>query len=64
MSTKEDSEGSRNSKLEVNSEHRYTYREMIPYAMRVRVVNPPVFGRVNSDIIVYRWTSAMEQYPS
>ena len=64
MSTREHSEGSGTFESEVNSEHRYTYREMIPYAMRVRVVNPPVFGRVNSDIIVYRWTSAMEQYPS
>ena len=61
MPKRENLEGSRNSELEVNSGHRYMYREMIPYSMRVRAVNPPVFSGVNSNISVYRWTSAMER---
>ena len=54
MSTKECLEGSRNSEPEVNSGHRYMYREMIPYFIRVREVTPPMFRRVNSNISVYR----------
>ena len=60
MSTRERSEGSKNSEPEVNSGHRYTYRDMVSYSMRVRAINPPVFSEVNSNISVYRWTNAME----
>ena len=60
MSTREPSEGSRNSEPKVNCGRRYTYREMIPYSMRVRAVAPPVYSGVNSNVSVYRWTSAME----
>ena len=61
MSTREHLEGSRNFEPEVNSGYRYMYHEMIPYSMRVRAVNPLVFSRVNSNISIYRWTSAMER---
>ena len=61
MSTREHSEDSRNFDPEVNSRHRYTYREMILYSMRVRGAAPPVYSGVNSNISVYRWTSAMER---
>ena len=60
MSTRECSEGSRNSEPKVNNGHRYTYCEMIPYSMRVRAVTTHVFSRVNSNISVYRWTNVME----
>ena len=60
MSTKEHLEGPRNSEPKVNSGYRYTYREMIPYSMRVRVAVPPMFSGVNSNISVSRWTSATE----
>ena len=60
MSTRDRSVVSRNSELEVNSGHRYIYREMIPYSIRVKTVTPLVFSGVNVNISVYRWTSVME----
>ena len=33
---------------------------MIPYSMQVRAATTPMFSGVNSNISVYRWTSAME----
>ena len=60
MSMREHSEGSKTFEPEVNSGHRYTHREMISYSIRVRVVNPLMFGEVNLDISIYRWTSVME----
>ena len=50
MSTKEGSEGSKNSELEVSSRHRYADRETIPYSMQVRAAAPSMFSGVNSII--------------
>ena len=61
MSTRECSKSSRNTEPEVNNGHRYTYLEMIPYYIRVRVTTPLVFSGVNANISVYRWTRAMER---
>ena len=61
MSTRERSEGSRNSERKGNSGYRYTYHEIIPYSIRVREATPPVFSGVNANISVYRWTNAMER---